>query len=88
MNTRINRNRGVPGRNLPSPSSHMTRIAGAATLVTMLALGAMGAVAVLVTAAVMALVGFAVSRLAVKRFPREGEAPLDPDFRGFTGQLP
>ena len=54
----------------------------------MLALGTTGAVAALITAAVVALVGFAVSRLAVKRFRGEGESPLDPDFRGVTGQLP
>jgi hypothetical protein len=88
MNTRIKRDRGLAGEGSSPASNLMTRTAGTLTLIAMLALGATGAVAALVTAAVVALVGFAVSRLAVKRSPREGEVPLDPDFRRFTGQLP
>lgn len=70
-----------------SPTNAITRLAGAATLIAMLALGATGATAVLATAVVLGLIGFAVSRLAVRRFRGEGKPALDSDFRGFTGQL-
>jgi len=87
MNAQENRSRGLSGRK-PVPASHLiTRLAGAATLIAMLALGASGATAALATAVVVGLIGFAVSRLAVKRFRSEGKPALDSDLRGFTGQL-